>query len=348
MAIRAAAVSLLVLLVIGATAQAQEPVAEFYKGKQIRIIVASATGGGYDLYARYVARHLGKHLAGNPTVIVQNMPGAGGLAASNHLYTRAGKDGLTIGVLQGTLVYAQVGNSPNVAFDMRRFGWLGSANVTSNTCVFSKRAGIAGGQDLLRKSVIIGGTGGSTEFVPNLLNALIGTKFTIVKGYKSTSDILPAIERSEVEGLCGWGWDSARVNGRDYLARGIISVGLECANERNPELAARDVPFMMDLTQDEEARKILNFLFAYLVFIRPFVTAPDIPAERLKALQTAFAATLKDPEFVAEAERAGVEIRYASPVRVHAALAQIFDAPSAVKMRALDELRRAGWEGPQR
>ena len=274
MTIRGAAVSLLALFALGASAQAQDPVADFYKGKQLRIIVASATGGGYDLYARYVGRHISKHIPGNPTVIVQNMPGAGGLAASNHLHTRAGKDGLTIGVLQGSLVYAQVGNSPNATFDMRAFGWLGSANVTSNTCVFSKRAGIAGGQDLLRKGVIIGGTGGSTEFVPNLLNALIGTKFTIVKGYKSTTDIMPAIERGEVEGLCGWGWDSARVNGRDYLARGVISVGLECANERNPELAALGVPFMMDLTPDEETRKILNFLFAYLVFIRPFVTPP--------------------------------------------------------------------------
>src|SRR5262249_57378257 len=150
-----------------------------------------------------------------------------------------------------------------------------------------------------------------TVCLPNLVNALIGAKCTMVKGYKWSSDMLQVIERSEVEGLCGWGWDSARVNGRDYLARGIISVGLECANERNPELAALGVPFMMDLTQDEEVRKILNFLFAYLVFIRPFVTAPDIPAERLKALQTAFVTTLKDSEFLAEAGRARVRSRYA-------------------------------------
>ncbi len=228
---------------------------------------------------------------------------------------------------------------------MRAFGWLGSANITSNICVFSKRSGIASAQDLLRTPVIIGGTGGSTEFVPNLLNALVGTRFTVVKGYKSTTDVMPAIERGEVEGLCGWGWDSARVNGRDYLARGVISVGLECANERNPELAALGVPFMMDLTQDGETKKILNFLFAYLVYIRPFVAPPGIPEERLKALQTAFAATLKDPEFLAEAERAGVEIRFASPERAKAALSQIFDAPDAIKTRALDELRKAGWEG---
>ncbi|MGH6769319.1 MAG: Bug family tripartite tricarboxylate transporter substrate binding protein [Xanthobacteraceae bacterium] len=329
-------------------ASAQDRIAEFYTGKQIRIIVPSAPGGGFDLYARYVGRHLGKHLPGNPGVIVQNMPGAGGLAATNHVYTRASRDGLTLGVLQGPLTYAQVGKSRNVQFDMRKFGWLGSANVTSNTCVFSPRAGIKAGDDLLKKAVIVGASGGSTEFVPNLLNALLETKFKIVKGYKSTSTILPAIESGEVNGLCGWGWDSASVNGRDYFARGIISVGLECANERHPDLAARGVPYMMDLAKSEENKKVLSFLFAYLVYIRPFVAPPEVPAERLKALQNAFAATLKDPEFLAEAKKRGVEIRYASPERVHATLAQIFDAPEAIKARALEELRKAGWEGLRR
>src|SRR6476661_1975639 len=150
MMIRATAVAVLGIVAFCACAQAQ--VAEFYRGKQIRIIVASGTGGGYDLYARYIARHLGKHVSGNPTVIVQNMPGAGGLAAANHLHTRAARDGLTIGILQGPLIYAQVGGSSNVSFDMRTFGWLGSANVTSNVCVFSKHAGIASAQDLLTKS----------------------------------------------------------------------------------------------------------------------------------------------------------------------------------------------------
>jgi tripartite-type tricarboxylate transporter receptor subunit TctC len=345
MTIRGAAGVLLGFFTLGATAQAQEAVADFYRGKQIRIVAPSAAGGGFDLYARYLSRHMGKHIPGNPGLIVQNMPGAGGLAASNHMHTRAAKDGLTIAILQGPLTYAQVGKSPNVQFDMRTFGWLGSANVTSNTCVFSKRAGMATANDLLTKSVVIGGSGGSTEFAPNLLNALLGTKFNIVKGYRSTGDVLPAIERGEVEGMCGWGWDSARVNGRDYFARGVFSVGLDCANERHPELAARGVPFMMDLTKDEDTKKILNFLFSYLVFIRPFVAPPGIPADRLKALQDAFAATLKDPDFLAEAERAGVEIRYASPDRVKTALDGIFNAPESIKARALEELRKAGWEG---
>jgi tripartite-type tricarboxylate transporter receptor subunit TctC len=326
-------------------AQAQDAIADFYKGKQLRIIVASSSGGGFDLYGRFISRHLGKHIPGHPNVIVQNMPGAGGLAAANHLYTRAEKDGLTIGIIQGPLTYAQVGKSSNVQFDMTKFGWLGSANVTSDVCVFSKRVTFDKPSDLLTKPIIIGGSGGSTEFNPNLLNALVGTKFKLVKGYGSTNSMLPAIERGEVEGMCGWGWDSARVVGRDYFARGVIKVGLEVGVERNPELVKLGVPYATDLMSNEENKKLLTFLMDYLVYIRPFMAPPGIPADRLKALQDAFAATLKDPEALAEAEKTGVEVHYASPARVHEVLSQIFDAPEAIRTRALDELRKAGWEG---
>ncbi len=345
MTLRKAGICVAGLLAFAVSARAQDPVADFYRGKQLRIITASAPGGGFDLYARFVARFIGRHIPGNPTVIVQNMPGAGGLTAANNIYARAPKDGLNIGIIQGPVTYAQVGRSPNVQFDMRSFGWLGSANVTSDVCVFSKRAGIDKPEDLLTKSVIIGGSGGSTDFNPNLLNALVGTKFNLVKGYHSTSAVMPAIERGEVEGMCGWGWDSARVNGRDYFARGVIHVGLESGFERNPELVAKGAPWMMDLVRNEDNKKVLNFLFAYLVYIRPFLAPPELPPERLKALQDAFATTLKDPELLAEAEKAGVEIRYASPARVQEVLSQIFDAPAPIKQRALEELRKAGWEG---
>jgi tripartite-type tricarboxylate transporter receptor subunit TctC len=334
-----------VALAVATPASAQDAVADFYRGKQIKIVVGSAAGGGYDLHARTLARRFGKYMPGNPGLIVQNMPGAGGLAATNFLATRAPRDGLTFGIVQGSQVYAQVGKSANAQFDFRTLGWLGSANMTSNVCVFSKHAGIAGAQDLLQKKVVIGASGGSTEFVPNLLNSLVGTKFEIVKGYRSTTEVMPAIERGEVDGLCGWGWDSARVNGRDYLNRGVIAVGLESANERHPELAARGVPFMMDRVRDAEAKRVLAFLFSYLVYVRPFITPPELPPDRLKALQDAFAATLQDAELLAEAEKAGVEVRYISPARVAAALSEAFDAPEAIKQRGLAELRKAGWEG---
>jgi tripartite-type tricarboxylate transporter receptor subunit TctC len=335
----------LAVVALSGPVPAQDSVADFYRGKQVRIIVGSDAGSGYDVYARLLARHMGKHIPGNPSIIVQNMPGAGGLSATNHLFARAAPDGLNIGAVQGSLTFAQVGKSPNAMFDMRKFGWLGSANNTSNTCVFSPRAGVANARDLLEKKVIIGASGGSTDFVPNLLNALLGTKFEIVKGYKSTSAVLPAIERGEVDGLCGWGWDSAQVNGRDYFARGIFKVGLENANERHPDLAARGVPFALDLAKDDGTKDILKFLFSYLVYVRPFVVPPEVPADRLEALQKAFAAALKDPDLLAEAEKGAVEIRYVSPEQAQAALAQAFEAPEPIKARGLEELRKAGWQG---
>jgi tripartite-type tricarboxylate transporter receptor subunit TctC len=324
---------------------AADPIADFYTGKTVRIVVGSAPGGGYDLYARHLSRHIGRHIPGNPTVIVQNMPGAGGLTATNFLYAKAPRDGTSFGIVQGTLIYAQAGNSPNVQFDMRKFGWLGSANNTSNACVFSKRALPKEGRELLEREVIIGTSAGSTELVPTLLNNILGTKFKLVRGFQSTTNVLLAIERGEVDGLCGWGWDGAQVNGRDFFERGVIQVGLETANERHPVLKERGVPFALDLVKSEKDRKVWEFLFSYLVYVRPFIVPPEVPADRLKALQSAFKATLEDAEFLAEAKKGQVEIRYVNPERVQAALGQVLDAPPDVKEAAIDQLRQSGWGG---
>jgi hypothetical protein len=228
---------------------------------------------------------------------------------------------------------------------MRKFGWLGSANNTSNVCVFPKRTLPKDGKELLEREVIIGTSAGSTELIPVLLNNLAGTKFKMVRGFQSTTAVLLAIERGEVDGLCGWGWDGAQVNGRDFFARGVIQVGLECANERHPVLKERGVPFALDLAKSEKDRKVMEFLFSYLVYVRPFIAPPELPDDRLKALQNAFKATLEDPEFLAEAEKGEVEIRYVSPEQVQAALGQVLDAPDDVKEAALDQLRQSGWGG---
>src|SRR5436190_16027382 len=336
-------VAALVALIALADAAAADPVADFYTGKTVRIVVGSAPGGGYDLYARLLSRHMSRHIPGNPTVIVQNMPGAGGITATNYLYAKAPRDGLSFGIVQGTLIYAQAGNSSSVQYDMGKFGWLGSANNTSNICVFSKGAAPKEGKDLLERERIIGTSAGSTELIPTLLNNLVGTKFKMVRGFQSTTNVLLAIERGEVDGLCGWGWDSAQVNGRDFFERGVITPGLEAANERHPVLKERGVPFALDLTKSEKDRKVMEFLFSYQVYIRPFIAPPELPADRLKALQSAFKATLEDPELLAEAAKGEVEIRYVSPEQVAAALAQVLDAPADIKEEALDQLRQSGW-----
>lgn len=337
------------LVALGALLQADpaaaDPVADFYAGKTVKIVVGSAPGGGYDLYARLLSRHMSRHIPGNPSVIVQNMPGAGGITATNFLYAKAPRDGLTFGIVQGTLIYSQVGSSSSVQFDMGKFGWLGSANNTSNICVFSKGAAPKEGKELTERERIIGTSAGSTELIPTLLNNLVGTKFKMVRGFQSTTNVLLAIERGEVDGLCGWGWDSAQVNGRDFFERGVITPGLEAANERHPVLKERGVPFALDLAKNEKDRKVMEFLFSYQVYIRPFIAPPELPADRLKALQDAFKATLEDPELLAEAKKGEVEIRYVSPAQVHVALGQVLDAPADIKAEALEQLRQSGWGG---
>jgi tripartite-type tricarboxylate transporter receptor subunit TctC len=328
-----------------APARAQEDVAAFYKGKQMSLLVGSAPGGGYDLYARLLARHFPRHMPGQPDVVVQNMPGAGGLILANHLATRAPRDGTAIAHVQGPLSIRQLMDSKNVMYDMRRFGWLGSANNSSNVCVMSPRVALKSAKELVTREIIVGGSGGSTTYVPMFLNAVVGTKFKIVAGYKSSSSVAIAVERGEVDGLCGWGWDSAKGNARNFFERGVMKVGLDVGMAPHPELAAQGVPFIMDVADNEEARAILRFAFSYLVYIRPFVTPPDVPAARLKALQEAFAASLADPELLQEAQKTDVEIRYTSPADVAKALAQVFEAPEAVKQAALAKLREAGFDG---
>lgn len=236
---RLAAMALIAGAAVSPPAFAQDAVANFYRGKQVNILVGSAPGGGYDLYARHVARHFSRHIPGNPDMVVQNMPGAGGLIAANHLYTRAPRDGSTIGHIQGPLSIRQIAGARNVMYDMRKFGWLGSANNTSNVCVLSPRANIKTGKDLLSREIIIGGSGGSTTYIPSFLNAAAGTKFKIIAGYKSTNDIIIAIERGEVDGLCGWGWDSAKGNAKSFFERGVLRVGLDVGGEPHPELSSR-------------------------------------------------------------------------------------------------------------
>lgn len=337
--------ALLTGVVLPYGALAQQGVADFYRGKQLNLLVGSAPGGGYDLYARHVARHMSEHIPGNPDIVVQNMPGAGGLIVANHLYTRAPRDGSTIAHIQGPLGIRQIAGARNVMYDMRKFGWLGSANNTSNVCVMAPRLGVKSAKDLVSREIVIGGSGGSTTYIPSFLNTVAGTKFKIISGYKSTNDVVIAIERGEVDGLCGWGWDSAKGNAKSLFERGVLQVGLDVGIKPHPELSKQGVPYVMDLVSDPQSRSALRFAFSYLVYIRPFVTPPEVPADRLKALQDAFAQTLKDKDFLAEAEKVDLEVRYVPPEEVKEALDEAFEAPDAVKKNAIAKLKEAGFGG---
>ena len=324
---------------------AHADVAEFYRKTNITIGVGSGPGGGYDAYARLLSRHYGRFIPGNPTVIVQNVPGAGGLKGANNLFNIAPKDGSNIAILQNTLTLNQIAKSNSVAFDMMKFGWLGSMSTTSTICAFTKNAQIEKSSDIFTKDVIIGTSSGSTAMIPAILNSLAKTRFRGVKGYDSTNNVLLAMERGEVHGVCGWGWDSAKVQARSYLENNAFKISLDIANEPNPDLKKMGVPFIMDLVKEGEDKSALQLILSTQVYNRPFAAPPGVPAERLEALRSAFEKTLKDSTFLADAARGNMDIDYMSPSEVERLLAAAFKAPQMVQDRAVEELKQAGWGG---
>jgi tripartite-type tricarboxylate transporter receptor subunit TctC len=328
----------------GAFAQT-DAVADFYKRSNITVLVGSGTGGGYDAYARLLARHMGRFVPGAPSIVVQNMPGAGGLKSANHLYMIAPKDGSTLAILHNTLTLNQIAGSSSVQYDMRRFAWLGSMSVTSTICAFTPKARVSQLSDVTTREVVIGASAGSTSMIPAVLNSLVGTKFKLVKGYESTSNILVAMERGEVDGVCGWGWDSAKVQAMSALERKAFGIGLDIANEPHPDLKKLGVPFVMDLMKDGPNKQALELILSTQFYNRPFAAPPGTPADRVAALRKAFADSLKSKELLDEAAKARMDIDYLSPEQVSGALDKAFAIPADVQKRAIDELKQTGWGG---
>lgn len=322
-----------------------DPIADFYKRTNITVLVGSGVGGGYDAYARLLSRHMGRFVPGAPTMVVQNMPGAGGLKSANHLFMIAPKDGATLAILHNTLTLNQIAKSASVSYDMRQFAWLGSMSITSTICAFTARAGVETPRDVAEKEIVIGASAGSTSMIPAILNSLVGTKFKQVKGYESTSNILVAMERGEVNGICGWGWDSAKVQALAALERKAFRIGLDIANEPHPDLKKLGAPFVMDLIQPGAEKDALDLILSTQYYNRPFAAPPGTPPERVAALRKAFADALKDATLLAEAEKARMDIDYLSAEQVQAALEKGFSTTPAVQARAIEELKKTGWGG---
>ena len=332
------------LAIVGsATPAAAETAADFFAGKTITLIAPSAVGGGYDLYSRFLSHFIGKHIPGNPTVIVRNMPAAGGIGAANHLYSIAAPDGLTFGVFQNTVTLNQLGKMSGVKFDVRKFGWIGNMSIASTICALSGKAKGLSGKDLFNHEITVGASGGSAAMIPTLLNSLAGTHFNVVRGYPSTSNVVIAMEQGEVNGLCGWSWDGARVNAKDMLARKVATVAIDIAIQPQPELQAAGVPFLMDLLPDGENKDVLKIILSTQVYNRPVAAPPGVPEDRLRVLRDAFTATMKDPSVQAEADKLGLDLEYLAPERILELMNQVLDAPVHVQERAVDELKKAGF-----
>ncbi|NNG03386.1 MAG: hypothetical protein HKM95_04715 [Inquilinus sp.] len=295
---------------VGDTMTPKETVAEFYRGKTIELKIGYSPGGGYDGYARVLARHMGRHIPGNPTIIPTNMSGKGSLLLTNHLYNEAPRDGTVFGIIGRGIAMEPLLGGDETNFLPTRFNWIGSLNNEVSVCVASRASDVRRWEDLMTRELVVGGTGSGsdTDTLPTLLGNMFGARLTLVSGYPGGSDILRAIEKGEVQGRCGWSWGSARNN--DLITNGQVYVLLQMALQKHPDLP--NVPLIMDLARNDDDRSVLLLLFARQAMGRPFVAPPGVPEDRMAALRRAFDLVVRDPVFLADAEREGLEIQPAN------------------------------------
>jgi len=293
---------------------------DFYAGKQLTFIVGAGPGGGYDLQARVAARHLGKHIPGNPTVIVQNVPSR--IAAANNMYSTVAKDGTVIALLQRGVLLAKLIYPSGVRYEIDKFHWLGSFNSETAVSLAWHTAPHKTTKDLFDKELIVGGiTGVDPETTPRLYNSLIGTRFKVVTGYNSTAAIALAVERGEVQGIADWSWSSLKAVRPQWLADKQVTLLLQGALKNEPELGA--LPNALDFIRNDADRKVMELHFTQKTAARPLAAPPEVPAERVALLRRAFEALARDPEFLAEMDRAKMEFDFVSGAEIDKVVAQI-------------------------
>jgi tripartite-type tricarboxylate transporter receptor subunit TctC len=310
--------------------------ADFYKGKQVDLYIGYSVGGGYDIYARILARHLGKYLPGKPVVVPKNMEGAGSLRLANWLYQVAPKDGTAFGTIGRGIAFDPLLGGQGAQFKATEFGWIGSANDEVSVCVAWAKTGITRFEELYSRELIVGGTGATadTDLFPKVLNGVLGTRFRIVSGYPGGNDITLAMERGEVDGRCGWSWSSVKTNHPHWVKDGTLRLLVQLSLEKHPDLP--NVPLVMDLVKTEEQKAVLRLVFARQVMGRPFLAPPGVPKERLALLRKAFLETMQDKAFLAEAQKLNLEITPVSGEKVQELVAEMYRTPPEVLAKTLE------------
>jgi tripartite-type tricarboxylate transporter receptor subunit TctC len=308
---------------------AAEPTVDFYKGKQIRLVVGANAGDGYDIWSRLIARHMGRHVPGRPNLIVQNMPGAGTITAANYLFNLAPKDGTVFGSFSRSLPPQALLQRPNIKFDPRQFAWLGSSETANRVCAVSAAAKARTIDDVFVQEVLVGGTGAGMvpTFLPTFLNRLVGTRFRVIEGYGGAGAIFLAMERRELDGIC---MASSTLLGprNDLLKSGAVHFLFSM--EEKPMVAMPNVPTMFDRLTTARQRHIVSFINAGLEYGRPFAAPPGVPPERLAALQAAFRATLDDTDFLAEAHSLQYRVTYTSPEELQQTTERMYATPRTI------------------
>ena len=334
--------SLLLFAALAAPAGIAEAdgVADFYKGRSVSIIIGYSVGGGYDAYARLLARYIGRHIPGEPSIVPQQMTGAGSLRAANYIFSVAPKDGSVLGTFsRSTGIAPLLGQAE---FDSRKFTWLGSMTDDDTTCVTWKTSPIKTWNDFLSKPSKLGGLGADAD--PDiwalLYKNVFGAKIQLVSGYPGTNDVVLAMERGEVDGLCGLSWSTIKTRHTEWLTSHSVNIIVQAALKKEPEIAA--VPLATDLVSNPEQLQIIRLLLASQAMARPFAAPPELPAGRKAALIAAFDATMRDADFLAEAQKLSFEIHPVSAATVEGLLAEVYATPKDVLARAAKAISSAG------
>jgi tripartite-type tricarboxylate transporter receptor subunit TctC len=288
-------------------ARAQTPEA-FYKTHELRLLISHPPGGGYDAYARLLARHLAAHVPGKPSVVPQNMPGAAGVVMANYMATAAPRDGSVIALGPGSIGTSALFGASGARYDARRFLWIGSLNSEVAVAVSWQSSPVRSATDLLKQELLVGGAGSTDQSVvfPNALNKVLGTHFKVIPGYPGSSDNALALERGEVAGIGGWNYSSIMATRPDWIAQGKVHVLLQLSLARHPQLP--DVPTVLELAHSDDQRAVLKLIFAQSTMGRAVFAPPEVPADRANVLRQAFADVLADPDFLEDARRSNIEI----------------------------------------
>ena len=325
---------LAILFLANVRAAAAQTAEEAYRARGLTIVVGYSPGGAYDVYARLLARHIGRQLPGNPNVIVQNMPGAGSLRAANYIWDQAPKDGTQIATFASGLSMQPLIDPQGIRFDPLRLGWIGSAGKEISIVFAWHTTPFRSIADAQREEMVVPGTGGGANSVifPRLLNTVIGTRFKLVTGYGGASETMLAIERGEAQGHVGGTWDNLAATQAEWIASRKVRILLQIADKRHPELP--DVPLITDLPMSPLDRQVLDMVMLRQLLARPYAVPPGTPAERIAILRRAFTAALNDRELLTEAARQKLEIDAVDGAQMEAMVQRVFNSPREVVERA--------------
>ncbi len=311
---------------------------DFYAGKNLQVVIGVSAGGGYDTWGRIVARHIVRKLPGNPTAVPQNMPGAGSITAGNHIFNAAARDGTVIGILNRDAPLAPLTGSAAARFDATRFSWIGTPTVETNVCFVSSKASVRSIEDISKREVILGavGPGSGSYNYPKALAGLLDLKIKLISGFPGSTDVLLAMERGEVDGMCE-SLDSVESRKPGAIKAKQLHVLFRGGMEPSPELPG--VPFIRDFARNEEERQAIKLLYAGQGLGRPFIAPPDLVTGRLAILRKAFDETMKDAEFLAEAKKLRLDVEPRTGAELEALVKELYGAPKEL-MRRLSDLVR--------